>query len=76
MLIAILSILVNIVYFVVLNLAIYTDRAVMPAGNIREWHRSPIDRLDMADQSFIKKYGQNTPSSKVGDECPFFNCEK
>ena len=44
MLIAILSILVNIVYFVVLN--------------------------------FIKKYGQNTPSSKVGDECPFFNCEK
>ncbi len=53
MLIAILSILVNIVYFVVLNLAIYTDRAVMPAGNIREWHRSPIDRLNIADQSFM-----------------------
>ena len=43
----------KLVYFVVLNLAIYTDRAVMPAGNIREWHRSPIDRLNIADQSFM-----------------------
>ena len=53
MLITILSIIVNIAYFVVLNLNIYTDRAMMPTGEIREWHRSPITRLNIADQSFL-----------------------
>ena len=45
MLMTILSIIANIAYFVVLNLNIYTDRAMMPTGEVREWHRSPIIRL-------------------------------
>ena len=53
MLMAILSIIANISYFVVLNLNIYTDRAMMPNGGVREWHRSPITRLNIADQSFL-----------------------
>ena len=53
MLITILSIIVNIAYFVVLNMNIYTDRAMMPTGDVREWHRSPIARLSIADQSFL-----------------------
>ena len=50
---SILSIIVNIVYFVVLNLNIYTDRTMMPTGEFREWHRSPFTRLYIADQSFL-----------------------
>ncbi len=53
MLMTILSIIVNIVYFVVLNMNIYTDRAMMPDGEVRVWHRSPIARLNIADQSFL-----------------------
>ena len=53
MLVSILSIIVNIAYFVVLNMNIYTDRAMMPTGEIREWHRSPIARLNIADQSLL-----------------------
>ena len=49
----ILSIIVNIVYFVILNMNIYTDRAIMPTGEVRVWHRSPINRLNNADQSFL-----------------------
>ncbi|MBQ6294425.1 MAG: hypothetical protein IJK80_01045, partial [Firmicutes bacterium] len=53
MLVSILSIIVSIAYFVVLNMNIYTDRAMMPTGEIREWHRSPIARLNIADQSLL-----------------------
>ncbi len=53
MLMTILSIIVNVTYFVVLNMNIYTDRAMMPTGDVREWHRSPIARLSIADQSFL-----------------------
>ena len=53
MLVSILSIIANIAYFVVLNMNIYTDRATMPTGEIREWHRSPVTRLGIADQSFL-----------------------
>ena len=53
MLITILSIILNIAYFVVLNINIYTDRAMMPNGEVREWHRSPAARLNIADQSFL-----------------------
>ena len=53
MLITILSIILNIAYFVVLNINIYTDRTMMPTGEIREWHRSPAARLNIADQSFL-----------------------
>ena len=50
---SILSIIVNIAYFVILNTALYTDRAKMPTGEIREWHRSPVARLSISDQSFL-----------------------
>ena len=53
MLMSILFIIINIAYFVVLNINIYTDRAMMPTGEIREWHRSPVTRLNIADQSFL-----------------------
>ena len=53
MLMTILSIIANIAYFVVLNMNIYTDRAMMPTGEVREWQRSPIARLSIADQSFL-----------------------
>ncbi len=53
MLISILSIIANISYFIVLNLSIYTDRAMMPTGEVREWRRSPIARLNIADRSFL-----------------------
>ena len=49
----ILSIIANIVYFVVLNLEIYTDRAPMPGGEIREWRRSPFGRLGVADDMVL-----------------------
>ena len=53
MLMNILSIIVNIAYLVVLNLAFYTDRVKMPTGEIREWHRSPVTRLSISNQSFL-----------------------
>ena len=53
MLMSILSIIVNISYFAVLNMNIYTDRSMMPDGKVREWRRSPITRLNIADQSFL-----------------------
>ena len=53
MLLSILSILVNVVFLIVLNLDLYTDRAMMPTGDIREWHRSPVSRLAIADQSIL-----------------------
>ncbi|MBR3353966.1 MAG: hypothetical protein IKG47_01205 [Oscillospiraceae bacterium] len=53
MLMTVLSIIANITFFVVLNMNIYTDRATMPTGEILEWHRSPIARLNIADQSFL-----------------------
>jgi len=53
MLMNILSIILNVVFFIVLNTQIYTDRAKMPTGEVREWRRSPVDRLNIADQSFL-----------------------
>ena len=53
MLMPILSIIVNIVCFIVLNSELYTDRAMMPTGDVREWHRSPVARLSISDQSFL-----------------------
>ncbi len=53
MLLSIVSIIVNIAFFVVLNLDLYTDRAMMPTGQIRVWHRSPISRLHISDQTAL-----------------------
>ena len=50
MLLSILSIVANILFFVVLHLSIYTDRAMMPGGQVRQWQRSPIDRLRISGQ--------------------------
>ena len=49
----IISIVADIVFFAVLNLNLYTDRAMMPGGEIRQWQRSPIDRLYIADQGAL-----------------------
>ena len=49
----IVSILVNVIYCVVLNLELYTDRAVMPGGQIREWRRSPLGRLGVSGQPWL-----------------------
>lgn len=53
MLLSIISILANVAFLIVLNMDIYTDRAMMATGEMREWHRSPITRLAIADQSWL-----------------------
>jgi hypothetical protein len=50
MLISIISIIANTIFFVVLNLNIYTDRTTFPDGSTREWQRSPLARLELSDQ--------------------------
>lgn len=45
MLRGIISIVLNIGYFIVMRVEMYTDRAMMANGEMREWQRSPIDRL-------------------------------
>ncbi len=49
----ILSIIADIVFFAVLNLNLYTDKAMMPGGEARQWQRSPIDRLYISDQGVL-----------------------
>lgn len=53
MLMTVLSVIANIVYLVVLNTELYTDRVKMPTGDVREWHRSPVTRLNISGQSFL-----------------------
>ena len=53
MLMSIISIIANVLYMVVLNLTLYTDRAPMPNGETREWHRSPVSRLNISDQGWL-----------------------
>lgn len=53
MLLSIISIVINIIFFVVLNLEIFTDRAVLPDGIRRTWHNSAIDRLSAADLNWL-----------------------
>ena len=53
MLISILSVILNAVFCVVLNTEIYTDRARMADGRVREWHRSPVVRLNIMDRSAL-----------------------
>ena len=49
----VLSILANAAILVILNVPFYTDRMPMPDGETRVWHRSPFDRLQMADNGFL-----------------------
>ena len=48
MLLGIVSVLLNAVFYYVMNLDLYTDRAPMPDGRVREWHRSPVARLNIS----------------------------
>ncbi len=50
---SILSIIADILYIVVLNIPLYTDRAVMPGGDARVWRLSPLQRLQGGDLSFL-----------------------
>ena len=53
MLRSLISIVVNIVYCVALNLTLFTDRAVMPGGEVRQWRHSAIGRLGLSGQSAL-----------------------
>ncbi len=53
MIISIFSIAVNIIYFIIMNIDLYTDRAMMPDGDEQVWQRSPMDRLEVADKHFL-----------------------
>ena len=49
----VVSVIINIVYFIILRMDLYTDRAMMADGSMGEWHWSPIDRLGAADQGML-----------------------
>ena len=49
MLLYIISIIANIVYFVILRMDLYTDRYHLPDGGMGEHRRSPIDSMYTAD---------------------------
>ena len=41
----IIAIIANALFFFLLNVKMFTDRAVMPNGETRVWHRSPLESL-------------------------------
>ncbi len=53
MLLSIISLAVNIVYYLIMNLQIYTDRGMMANGQVREWKRSRISRLNMSGRTWL-----------------------
>ena len=53
MLLNVVPIIIQVIYYAVLKTNLYTDRAMMPNGEVREWQRSPIDRLYQADQPLL-----------------------
>ncbi|MBQ3999664.1 MAG: hypothetical protein II643_01565 [Oscillospiraceae bacterium] len=53
MLMSIVSVIADILIFVVLNIEMYTDRAKMPDGQTKEWHRSPVGRLHAAGMDWM-----------------------
>ena len=53
MILSIVSLVANVLFFVLLNLDLYTDRAVMADGTTHRWSHSPIDRLDAADMRIL-----------------------
>lgn len=44
------TIVANIVFCFVLRMEIYTDRAHMADGSVHVYHKSPLDRLEVADR--------------------------
>lgn len=55
MLLTILSMIVNVAYLVILNIAFYTDRAVMPTGASGNGTAAPLQdcRLPISRSCFI-----------------------
>ncbi|MBQ1341869.1 MAG: hypothetical protein IIY33_05230 [Erysipelotrichaceae bacterium] len=53
MLLSIISVAVNVAYYLIMNLEIYTDRGMMPNGQVREWKRSRISRLNMSGRTWL-----------------------
>lgn len=53
MLLSMISVAVNVAYYLIMNLQIYTDRAMMANGQVREWKRSRISRLRMAEKTWL-----------------------
>ena len=53
MLLSVVSIIANTIYYIILNIRLYTDEAAMPDGTIKKWHHSPAARLAIADQSAL-----------------------
>ncbi len=49
----IISVIVNFVYFFVMRIDLYTDRFHLPDGEMGEHTRSPIDSLYSADKGFL-----------------------
>lgn len=47
----IVSLIMHVAFYVVLHMELYTDRAMMANGQVREWHRSPIARLRLEGRS-------------------------
>ena len=53
MLLTVLSVVLTAIYYAVLNIQLYTDRAVMPSGETRTWRRSPASRLTLSDRTWL-----------------------
>lgn len=53
MVLSIVSIVANVLFIVLLNLNLYTDHATFPDGTTRKWERSPIERLEVADNRWL-----------------------
>lgn len=53
MLISIISIIANILFIVVLNLNLFTDRAPLPDGHFREYQRSAVARLSLSGDTYL-----------------------
>ncbi len=49
----IIFIIVNGVYYAVINTKLFTDRAMMPDGIERVWHISPVDRMERAGETTL-----------------------
>ncbi|MBR5419862.1 MAG: hypothetical protein IK115_01795 [Lachnospiraceae bacterium] len=49
----IISIIANVVFFIVLRLDLYTDHAVLGDGETHTWHRSPLDRMYTAGSNTL-----------------------
>ena len=47
------GLIINVIFYWIMNLKMYTDRAVMPNGQIRKWQRSPAERIHTNGQDVL-----------------------